>query len=306
MKYSTLMNRFCVAVAFMAAATLASTTFAQTVIWQDDDPGYMDDGMGNRTNGEFTVPSDVSLPDFGLTITEFDGNTVTGDASRAIVGGVTMPDNTGATAQLFQNFNSTTLPLDPSLQGSNFTYSIDYFVPNDTTLDNPTGESADLFYIQINFDGVNSGSAGFVGEGAAGTGWQTATVSGTIPATATEFLAFGLIVDGGFGGSPANADGTGVALYVDNILITAGEESIGDFNSDENVDGTDFILWQQRFMNPPPFNPILETDAQDLVDWNDNYGTMAPAISAVPEPTSLVLCLLGGVAALASSRRRSC
>lgn len=292
---------------FALAAMLLNTTHAQTIIWQVDDPGYMDDGMGSRTNGEFDVPSDVLLPDFGLTITEVDGNSATGDASRAIIGGVTIPDNTGSTAQTFQNFNSTTLPIDPSLQGSNFTYSIDYFVPNDTTLDDPTGSSPDLFYIQIDFNGVNSGSAGFVGAGAAGSGWNTATVSGTIPATATEFLAFGLIVDGGFGGSPANADGTGVELYVDNILITAGEESIGDFNADENVDGTDFILWQQRFMNPPEFNPILETDAQDLVDWNDNYGTTAPpAISAVPEPSSLLLCVLGGVAALSATRRRSC
>lgn len=306
MKYSTSMGRFSLAIAFALATTLASTTIAQTVLWQDDDPGYMDDGLGNRTNGEFTVPSDVSLPDFGLRITEFDGSAVTGDATRAIVGGVTIPNNMNAPGSKFSNFESTVLPLDPSLQGSNFTYSMDVFVPNDTTLDDPSEMSPDLFYIQINFNGVNSGSAGFLGPGAAGSGWQTITVSGTVPASATEFQAFGLIVDGGFAGSTQTGDGMGTAVYVDNILLVAGEASIGDFNSDENVDGTDFILWQQRFMNPPPFNPILETDAQDLVDWQANYGTTAPAISAVPEPSSLLLCVLGGVAALTASRRRSC
>ncbi|MAT73415.1 MAG: hypothetical protein CMJ58_28355 [Planctomycetaceae bacterium] len=65
----------------------------------------------------------------------------------------------------------------------------------------------------------------------------------------------------------------------------------GDFNGDDNVDGLDFLVWQQGFG--------ATYDAADLADWQANYGTAAagPTASGVPEPTAAVLCLLAGLAA---------
>ncbi len=64
----------------------------------------------------------------------------------------------------------------------------------------------------------------------------------------------------------------------------------GDFDFDGVVDGRDFLLWQR---NPSVGN---------LSDWQANYGAGSLASSrAVPEPASIILLSLGG---LASLRRR--
>lgn len=47
----------------------------------------------------------------------------------------------------------------------------------------------------------------------------------------------------------------------------------GDFNGDGDVDGDDFIMWQQR-ESPNPFS------ASDLADWEANYGTDISPTSA--------------------------
>lgn len=60
----------------------------------------------------------------------------------------------------------------------------------------------------------------------------------------------------------------------------AGPE--GDFDGDLDVDGQDFLVWQQDGLSPA-----------DLQAWQTNYaGGSAPAISAVPEPSTALLCLL--------------
>lgn len=69
----------------------------------------------------------------------------------------------------------------------------------------------------------------------------------------------------------------------------------GDFDGDEDVDGADFLEWQREFGT---------LDADDLADWQTNYGpgpgTLA-GVSAVPEPTGLMLSGLG-IALLAFHR----
>ena len=54
----------------------------------------------------------------------------------------------------------------------------------------------------------------------------------------------------------------------------------GDFDSDGDVDGADFLMWQS--------NPSVG----DLADWQANYGTTASTVqsaSVVPEPSTLIL-----------------
>lgn len=68
----------------------------------------------------------------------------------------------------------------------------------------------------------------------------------------------------------------------------------GDFDNDGDVDGADFLAWQQGF--PGSFG------SADLTDWQDNYGPSSVAgVQAVPEPSSLVIALLSAIAAICST-----
>ncbi|QDT74070.1 LamG-like jellyroll fold domain-containing protein [Lacipirellula limnantheis] len=76
-----------------------------------------------------------------------------------------------------------------------------------------------------------------------------------------------------------------------------GQGPAGDFNADGNVDGADFLKWQQGG-SPSPLSPA------DLATWKANFGASAvPAGAAVPEPAALALSLVA-LTALAARRRR--
>ncbi len=70
----------------------------------------------------------------------------------------------------------------------------------------------------------------------------------------------------------------------------------GDFDMDGDVDGLDFLDWQ-----------INNRTQSELMDWEANYGMtlQTAAVSAVPEPTGLVL-LATSFAMLCLSRRQRC
>jgi hypothetical protein len=70
-------------------------------------------------------------------------------------------------------------------------------------------------------------------------------------------------------------------------------EPNGDFDMDSDVDGADFLMWQ-RGESP---NPLSQPD---LTGWEDNYGTisgsMTTASTAIPEPSTCLMLLLGTMA----------
>ncbi len=71
----------------------------------------------------------------------------------------------------------------------------------------------------------------------------------------------------------------------------------GDFDFDGDVDGADFLLWQQGG-SPDPFS------SSDLADWEANYSAPLSATSAaVPEASSL---LLGVMTSIGLMLRRRC
>ncbi len=73
--------------------------------------------------------------------------------------------------------------------------------------------------------------------------------------------------------------------------MTAGQA--GDFDADLDVDGEDFLIWQRN-------NAV-----GSLTDWQTNYGAgTLSATTAVPEPASALLLLLGllGTGRMARSR----
>lgn len=150
-----------------------------------------------------------------LLVNTVDGLALTGDATRGQVGAVTLNGSTR-----YKNLSGGTFPLNSSASGTGYQLSIDYFVPINTTLDNPTGASPDVFYVQINFNGSNAGSAGFVTATAAGLGWNTITETGTVPSGTTSVQPFFIIADGGFKDGPPNGNGMGVAVYIDNLYLS--------------------------------------------------------------------------------------
>ena len=83
-------------------------------------------------------------------------------------------------------------------------------------------------------------------------------------------------------------------LLVATSPVTPGP---GDLNMDGTVDGLDFLEWQRTGGTPA-----------GLTAWQTNYGItslLAAASTAVPEPTSVTLWLLGLVVGSSLSLRRT-
>jgi hypothetical protein len=85
----------------------------------------------------------------------------------------------------------------------------------------------------------------------------------------------------------------------------------GDFDGDGDVDGADFVVWQTNF---PLSNGAFQgdgdgdgdVDGADFVIWQTNFPfTSGAAVSPVPEPAAILLCLAGCAMIAAAHRRRS-
>ncbi len=74
----------------------------------------------------------------------------------------------------------------------------------------------------------------------------------------------------------------------------------GDADRDGDVDGFDFLTWQRNAgksgdWSDGDFNATAFVDSTDRALWESQYGNTAPlsAVAAVPEPSSLLACLVG-------------
>jgi formylglycine-generating enzyme required for sulfatase activity len=73
----------------------------------------------------------------------------------------------------------------------------------------------------------------------------------------------------------------------------------GDADSDGDVDGADFVIWQTNFGNPttgiPPvpgdFDGDADCDGADFVVWQTNF-PFTPSAALVPEPSATLVALL--------------
>lgn len=86
----------------------------------------------------------------------------------------------------------------------------------------------------------------------------------------------------------------------------------GDFDGDGDVDGADFLAWQQNYGKSPNADPEDgdangdgDVDDLDFADWKLGFGssTANPAVGAVPEPATAALALMALVLPLARRRR---
>jgi hypothetical protein len=134
----------------------------------------------------------------------------------------------------------------------------------------------------------------------------TATGSDTTPLTGQYF---------GFRDRVAGANHA-AALSYDYFKVTAPVTAhAGDFDSDGDVDGADFVAWQTNF--PKESGAVLaqgdadadgDVDGADFVVWQTNFPfTPGPGAAPVPEPNVLVLGAIGalGLGWQARWRRRN-
>ena len=79
------------------------------------------------------------------------------------------------------------------------------------------------------------------------------------------------------------------AIFKDFSVVVSAAGQDGDFDGDTDVDGRDFLIWQ-RGGSPNSLG------AGDLALWQTNYGAGGlAAVSAVPEPSSVILLMLGAL-----------
>lgn len=82
--------------------------------------------------------------------------------------------------------------------------------------------------------------------------------------------------------------------------------SPADFNEDGFVDATDLATWKAGFgvNDTGDANGDLVTDGSDFLVWQREF-TGSSAASAIPEPATLVVGLVGGLALVMGGRRRA-
>jgi hypothetical protein len=81
----------------------------------------------------------------------------------------------------------------------------------------------------------------------------------------------------------------------------------GDYDSDGDVDGNDFIAWQRQVGGPGSADSSANgvVDGADLNIWRNNFGEPAvtPAVFAIPEPSAVFLVCCVAAAGALSGRR---
>lgn len=99
-------------------------------------------------------------------------------------------------------------------------------------------------------------------------------------------------------------------------LLTSGVLSIisdrdADFDGNGLVNGVDFLIWQRNSGSAGTLatgdaNNDGVVNAADLAIWRDQYGTAAleASVASVPEPTSLLLATMAGLAVTSLRRRK--
>lgn len=89
-------------------------------------------------------------------------------------------------------------------------------------------------------------------------------------------------------------------------FVVGGPTTVaGDFNSDGLVNAADYTVWRDSYLTYDPGNPA-DANGNNFIGlgdrqiWADNYGAVAAAATAVPEPSTAVL--LGTLLTLAAGR----
>lgn len=107
---------------------------------------------------------------------------------------------------------------------------------------------------------------------------------------------------------------TGYFGYLNSMMIESSTPAgvVGDYNGDHKVDAADYTVWRDHLgqtFNLPNRDPANTgaISSADYTSWKNHYtgGSGSLAAGAVPEPGTIVFCLLASVgAACVRARRR--
>ena len=142
------------------------------------------------------------------------------------------------------------------------------------------------------------------------------TFGGYVPALGNTFDI--LSAAGGLGGTVfadvVQPNGMPVALEFNAVYTPTLVQLIvdkifsADFDLDGDVDGDDLVVWQGAYGAGAGADADGDgdSDGRDLLEWQGQYGSGLPLteITAVPEPSSLVLLSLTAVGGKLARRRR--
>jgi hypothetical protein len=94
------------------------------------------------------------------------------------------------------------------------------------------------------------------------------------------------------------------------VIGQGGSVASADFDGNQVVDGNDFLIWQRGFGGVGTGTPStgdangdLDVDGDDLTIWKSQFG--GAAISAIPEPSALLLACLAVAPAMTARKSRS-
>ena len=121
--------------------------------------------------------------------------------------------------------------------------------------------------------------------------WKQHTLVAIAPSSTAEVRVRASMIDGVSNPSLPSPQSFNMSAFVDAFSLTAEEVEglAGDFDTDTDVDGNDFLVWQ-RGGSPSTLSPT------DLADWKSNYGAPLQAVAtAIPEPTSSTLAVVVGL-----------
>lgn len=111
--------------------------------------------------------------------------------------------------------------------------------------------------------------------------------------------------------NPSGPNPNGNAPKIELNVTILDDGLAGDFSGDGVVDGADLLLWQREAGQSGDLasdgNKDGVVDQADLTLWNDHFGAggaSLPAVSAVPEPSSLALLSMAAAAFVRVQRQR--
>ena len=249
-------------------------------------------GLNTTTGVAGQQSGSVVIDNLDVTLSGGAGRGVN-DADDTIIVSLDVFDHAEASFAGASNQISLTLDFGMVIQGSNLpTLDFDIFNLVDTVgftadleLDSflGTGDASILTTDLMTFTGGSSLAAG-------SSNMFTATLDTSAAGafSATYTLSF------------SDEDLPGATALADLTLNLMGTVGDADFDDDNDVDGVDFLIWQRGLgigstHADGDANEDNVVDAADLAVWEAQYGTPPPlsASSAVPEPASAVLVLLG-------------
>jgi hypothetical protein len=206
--------------------------------------------------------------------------------------------NASFTALVDQNsltidFGSATVgsgTLQQAFSLQNLVATAGFTAPLDLLSIIPSGDSSVLTTSAISIDNLAAGSsAGFFANFATGS-------LGTFSATYMLSFSDDTALLGAIGGQ---------TLTLNLLGQVVGSPGVpGDFDSDGDVDGADFVIWQTNFPLPSggtlamgDSNADGDVDGGDFAVWQTHFPT-SPGPALVPEPEAWLLALIASVAAL--------